>query len=105
MTIELHISKTCMFATTGDNKGWQHYDDVQKNFPSIAAARAWLREEYGTARRAAMYRDRPTGQQPVRCGYVIGFRPKYRQPGDPVAEQHWVEFRRSGTINLDTVKE
>jgi hypothetical protein len=89
--IELRITKTCMHATTGRHAGWQRYDTARKEFPDKATARAWIAEEYGRARRAPMYRDTPTGAQ--RAGYVVGFRCKYRNPGDAIMEQHWIEFR------------
>jgi hypothetical protein len=99
--IELRITKTCMFSTTGENAGWRRYDDgsPRKAFPDMKAAQAWLREEYGKARRRGMYRDVPNGP-PIRCGYVIGFRPRYREQGSPIAEQHWVEFRSCEPVNL-----
>lgn len=97
--IELRISKTCMFATTGKHAGWRRYDDTRKAFPDMAAAQTWLRDEYGKAKRSSMYRDAPNGP-PIRVGYVIGFRPRYRSRGEPIAEQHWVEFRSCEPINL-----
>ena len=94
MTIELHISKTCMHATTGRNAGWHRYDNAREVFDDMAGAKAWFAEEYGKAKRAAIYQDQKEGP-PLRVGYVIGFRCKYRNPGDAVMEQHWIEFRES----------
>ena len=90
--IELRIVKTCMHATTGPHAGWSRYDTTRKEFPDKVAARAWIVETYGTARRAPMHRDLPGGGA-QRVGYVIGFRCKYRNPGDAIMEQHWIEFR------------
>lgn len=98
--IELRITKTCMFATTGRNAGWQRYDDARKTFADIAAANAWLREEYGSARRRAMYRDTADGKT-IRCGFIACFRPKFRSKGEPIAEQHWIEYRNNTPVNLD----
>ena len=89
--IEVRISKTCMFATTGRNAGWQRYDDERKTFANMAEARAYLKETYGNAKRRPMYVDMKDGGT-RRAGYVIGFRCKWRNPGEPVAEQHWIGF-------------
>ena len=97
--IELHISNTCMFSTTGRNAGWQRYDDTRQSFQDLQAAKEWLRSEYGTARRGLMYCDRKDAA-PLQCGYVIGFRNKYRNKGEPIMEQHWVEFRECAPLNL-----
>lgn len=95
--IELRISKTCMFATTGKHAGWQRYDDERKSFPDMAAAREWLRQEYGTAKRAAMYRD--TDKGPIQCGYVIGQRNKWRAKGEALFFQDWIEFRECKPVD------
>lgn len=89
--IELRITKTCAHAMTGKNAGFSRYDTARKSFGTVEEARAWIVDEYGSSRRAPMYRDNPGGGA-VKVGYVIGFRCKYRNPGDAVMEQHWVEF-------------
>jgi hypothetical protein len=88
-----------MFATTGKRAGWERYDDERKSFHDMKAAQSWLAEEYGTAKRVPMYCDRKDAP-PMRIGYVIGFRVKHRTKGDPVAEQHWVEFRECNLVNM-----
>jgi formylglycine-generating enzyme required for sulfatase activity len=94
--IELLISKTCKFAPRSP---WQRYDDERKSFPDKAAAQAWLKEEYGNAKRSACYVDGKDGGAPQRVGYVIGFRCKWRSAGEPYLEQHWIEFRECRAIN------
>ena len=93
--IELHIAKTCKFAPRAP---WQRYDDERKSFPDMIAAKDWLRSEYGTAKRATMYRDKPDGGA-EKVGYVIGFRCKWHGKGEPYIEQHWVEFRECKPVN------
>jgi hypothetical protein len=88
-----------MFATTGKASGWRRYSDEKKAFASIAEAHAYLRETYGKARRRKMYRD-TTGGGAQQTGYMISFRPRWRTKGDPIAEQHWVEFRESKLLSL-----
>ena len=88
--IELLISKTCKFAPRDQ---WQGYDNERKSFPDIAAAKAWISDTYGKSKRMAMYRDRADGGAD-KCGYVICFRPAFRSKGDPIYEQHWVEFHQ-----------
>ena len=94
--IEIHIAKTCKFSPRSE---WQRYDDSRQSFEDMKQAREWLREEYGTSKRAAMYRDRKDGP-PIKCGYVIGFRPPYRSKGEAILEQHWVSFRESNPLEL-----
>lgn len=97
--IEVRISKTCAFAMTGKNAGWQRYDDMRKSFADMAEAQQWLRDEYGKAKRVPCYVDKKGGGA-QQVGYVIGFRPKWRSKGDPVVEQHWVEFRECNLLDL-----
>lgn len=100
--IELRILKTCAHAMTGPRAGYSQYETERKAFPDIKTARAWLREEYGNARRMPMFRDNPAGPyvEAQKVGYVIGFRCKYRNPGDAVAERHWIEFTEVKTLSL-----
>jgi hypothetical protein len=100
--IELHITPTAKGYHSAAR--WTHLSERPevRAFDSLVAARAYLAERYGSAKRTAMYRDNSEGTA-RRIGWVYGFRetdfshfPVYHW-----LQRDWVEVRESASVNLD----
>ena len=102
--IQLHITKT---ARTYKEKEYHCYDSETKYFADLNEAKKWIKEQYGKHHRTSMYRDTDKDKT-QRIGYVIRFRnTEYdRDLGKTVKflEEHWIEFRVIGVLDLDEVK-
>lgn len=100
--IELHI--TCTSKGYAPSERWTQFDRQRKAFADMKAAMAWIKENYGNAKRRAMYRDRDNAK-PMKCGYVIGFRNAdwSHVPVSKWLQQDWIEFRECKTLNLERV--
>jgi hypothetical protein len=95
--IQIHVTSTGKGYSPKDV--WRCFDEFTKNFPTLADAKAWLKETYGKAKRVPMYCDTKTGTKKI--GYVIGFRNAdwSHSPVEKWLQQDWVEFRHVRTIN------
>ena len=89
--IQLAITKTAR--GYHPSQLWRQYDHTTENFPDLKAAKAWIKEKYGTSKKSPMYIDTKTGKT-KKIGYVIGFRSEEYEDGkwDKFLEQHWVSF-------------
>lgn len=92
------ISRTRTSKGYSPKSQWMQVDKDRKRFADMAEAREWLKSEYGSSKRRAMYRDTREGAT-IRCGYVIGFRDSDGR--DKWLQQDWIEFQECTTINLD----
>lgn len=79
---------------------WSIFDTQRKGFPSIEAARDWLRYTYGNCRRYKMFQD--VGGEMVHVGYIYGYRNSdiSHLPVEKWLQQDWIEFQRVETVNL-----
>jgi hypothetical protein len=97
--IELHITMSGRSYRPDADHHIFGYD--RKRFPDMHAAKAWLRQRYGTCKRQPMYRDRDNGP-PLHCGYVYHFNGAdwSHSPVEKWRQQDWVEFRESKPADL-----
>ncbi len=89
--IQLHITMTGKGYHPSSK--WAMFADDTRTFPSIDAAKAWLKGKYGSCKRVPMYRDTEEGV--IKTGYIYSFRAEnldYRG-NDKWLQQDWVEFR------------
>lgn len=95
MTIQIRVSCTAKSYGHGDGDQWTRFDERTHYVADDAALKEWLRETYGTCKRAPMFRDKKDGP-PVRCGYVFGFRNAdySHSPVQRWLQQDWVTFNR-----------
>ncbi len=98
--IQLHITSTGKSYNPRDS--WRMFDEQTKSFPTREAAEEWLKETYGSSKRAKMYVERD-GQPDIVAGYVIGFRNAdfSHAPVDKWLQQDWIEFREVNTLNIE----
>lgn len=90
--IEISITRT------GKNYGTQDaysiFETEAKTFPDMASAKAFLKDEYGTCKRQAMYQDDKNGNA-KRTGYVYCFNNKdWSHDSKAWHQQDWVVFHK-----------
>lgn len=92
--IELHITMTGKSYNPKDQ--YCIFGDERHSFPTMQAARDWLKERYGSSKRVPMYHDTKDGRT-KQTGYVYGFRNAdwSHAPLDKWLQQDWVSFRES----------
>ena len=98
--IELHITMTGK--SYSPRASWHIFSEDRKAFSTMAEAQAWIKAQYGTSNRKAMYVDGMDGHA-KRIGYVIGFRNAdwSHAPVESWLQQDWVEFRESAVLDLE----
>ncbi len=79
---------------------WRTFADDTHSFPDVAAAKEWLKEEYGPCKRVPMYCEFKNGPD-RQTGYIYSFRASdiSHAPVDKWIQQDWVEFREVKTIS------
>lgn len=87
--IQLHITRTAK-KYSGEV---QIYDKSQKDFSSLADAKQWLKDEYGTSKRVPMFVDDKQGKS-KKVGYIYSYKNYEYEDGKKYnyIEQHWVSF-------------
>ena len=97
---ELRITMTGKGYSPKDK--FQCFDTERKNgFASMREVYAYLQEQYGKAKRSAMYID--TKGKSIRCGWIIGFRADdiCHVPVQKWIQQDWIELTKVETVDLD----
>ena len=56
-----------------DDQGWSRFDEDSRDFPTVEAAREYIRDKYGKCKRVMMYRDSKDNPQGVHVGYIYCF--------------------------------
>ena len=69
------------------------FHEEEKTFEDMKEAMAWIKENYGKAKRVPMYQDTKSGGT-KKVGYVIGFRnaDMSHYPADKWIQQDWISF-------------
>lgn len=93
--IQIGITRTSKGYGVG--KDYEVFDQSEKVFPNMAQAKAWLKEEYGSCKRSAMYRDNPDGSY-RQVGYIYGFRVK--EFDGNYLQQDWITFYKLTRMTL-----
>ncbi len=97
--IELHITRTGKSYSPKDE--YRTFDFQRKSFPDVAAAKAWLKEEYGNCKRGFIYVDDQNGKA-KKAGYIFGFRNSdlSHHPVEKWLQQDWVSFYEAKPLEL-----
>lgn len=93
----IQISITRTSKGYGVGKEYLVFDQSEKVFPNMEQTKAWLKEEYGTCKRSAMYLDNPDGTA-RQVGYIYGFRVK--EYSDSYLQQDWITFYKLTRMTL-----
>lgn len=80
---------------------WQTLGHDHKTFSDKADAMAWIKENYGKAKRVPMYVDTKKGKT-LKVGYVIGFRASdwSHNPVEKWLQQDWIVFKEVKDLAL-----
>ena len=94
---------TCTGRGFGPKERYAIFEERRKGgFASMREVYAFLRAEYGKAKRAPMYVDRKDGTT-IKCGWVIGFRNAdySHAPVQHWLQQDWVHVNRVTTVAVN----
>lgn len=96
--IQLNVTMTGKGYSPKD--GFRCFDKRVFHFKDMGAAREYLKETYGKAKRSPMYLDTKEGTKKV--GYIFGFRNAdlSHYPVEKWIQNDWVEFREVKTITI-----
>jgi hypothetical protein len=78
------------------------FDSSIENFNNMDEVNAWLKDHYGTNKRAKMYRDDKDGNT-IHIGYIYGFHNDdvSHYPINKWIQQDWVSFYEIKPLNLE----
>lgn len=80
------------------HSNYQRYDDEKKPFPTLDAAKAWVKENYGKYKRRPIYHDTTEGGA-KRIGWVFHVGKQrdlshaVSEDNQPWMQEDWVEIR------------
>ena len=96
--IQVHVTMTGRGYSPKES--YRIFAEDLHSFRDLKAARQWVREAYGTAKRQPMFCDEKDGSA-KQIGYVIGFRAGdcSHSPVSHWLQQDWVEFREVKAIS------
>ena len=106
MSIEIRITPTGKGFSPKSR--WQHLSTRPERvaFDTMADAKAYLKDRYGSRRRQPMYADfnGDDGPKARQVGYIYGFRNAdlSHYPVDRWLQQDWVEFVEVTPVELDS---
>lgn len=98
----IRIAITRTWKSYSPRAEWESYDQEDKLFSDMRAARAWLKDSLPSGTRKPMYID-TVSRGTIQCGFIVGFRhDDYSDRGQRLKhlEQWWVEFQEVRSLDI-----
>jgi len=84
---------------------WGTFGEDRKHFADMAELKKWMKDTYGTCKRAPMYIDKGNNTT-IPCGWVFGYKNREWNGGkwEHYIQQDWVSVSRLETVDVSKEK-